>query len=111
MPWLIFVEGNLKLEQSVIAGGFVVVNGKMEFESSVELHGVLYATANEVQMKSSAIVDGSIITANEAKTEFKSSAIITLNTAYSDAIKAQSYSQTTGSEGTVSRLSWNEKAN
>jgi len=111
VPWLIFVEGDLKMEQSVTAGGFVVVNGKAEFKSSVELHGVLYATTNEVKMESSAIIDGSLITANDAKTEFKSSAVITLNSAYSDAIKAQSYSQTTGSEGTVSRLSWNEKAN
>jgi len=112
VPWVIFVEGNLKLEDSAVAGGFIVVNGKAEFWSSMELHGVLYTTTNRVEMESSAIVDGSVITTNGATTNFESSTKITWNKAYADAIKAQSYSQSSGAGGEeLSQLSWNEKAN
>jgi len=106
VPWVVFIEGDLKLENTVIAGGFIVINGKGIFESSSGVNGVIYAASGEVKVEGSASLDGSVITANGATVKFESSSQLTWNSAYADAIKAQSY----GEQATLSQLSWNEKA-
>ena len=108
VPWVVFIEGNLVLESSAVVGGFIVTNGDGKFESSVVINGVVYVTSAELIAESTVVFDGSVITANGATVKFESSAQITWNNAYADAIKAQNYSQASG--GSLSQLSWNEKA-